>query len=123
MKIAQIGVGGWGKNHARVLSQLGVLTAVCDADESRSKETGQKYSVNHYTLLDTMLESEQIDAVFVCTPTVTHFDIASKLIQRKKSVFVEKPMTYKSEEGFKLAEMAKKMVSFLLVVILSDSTQ
>ncbi|HII04128.1 MAG TPA: gfo/Idh/MocA family oxidoreductase, partial [Candidatus Nitrosotenuis sp.] len=45
MKIAQIGVGGWGKNHARVLSQLGALVAVCDADETRSKETGQKYNV------------------------------------------------------------------------------
>jgi UDP-N-acetylglucosamine 3-dehydrogenase len=108
LKVAQIGVGGWGKNHARVLSQLGALVAVCDADEARAKETGQKYNVNHYTSLDTMIQSEQIDAVFVCTPTVTHFDIASKLIQKKKSVFVEKPMTYKSEEGIKLAELAKK---------------
>lgn len=108
MKIAQIGIGGWGKNHTRVLSQLGVLVAVCDADETRGKEAGQKYAVNHYTSIDTMLDSEKIDAVFVCTPTVTHFDIATKLIERKKSVFVEKPMTYKSEEGIKLAELAKK---------------
>lgn len=108
MKVAQIGVGGWGKNHVRILSQLGVLTAICDADESRVKEAGQKYRINYYTSLDTMLESEQIDAVFVCTPTITHFDIASKLIQKKKSVFVEKPMTYKSEEGLKLVELAKK---------------
>lgn len=108
MKVAQIGVGGWGKNHVRVLSQLGTLVAVCDADELRAKETGQKYGVKYYTSMDAMLESEQIDAVFVCTPTVTHFDIASKLIQKKKSVFVEKPMTYKSEEGLKLVEMAKK---------------
>lgn len=108
MKIAQIGIGGWGKNHIRVLSQLGVLVAVCDADEIKAKEAGQKYAVNHYTSIDTMLDSEKIDAVFVCTPTVTHFDIATKLIERKKSVFVEKPMTYKSEEGIKLAELAKK---------------
>ena len=108
MKIAQIGVGGWGKNHARILSQLGVLVAVCDADEIKAKDTAQKYNVRHYSSLDTMLNSEQIDAVFVCTPTVTHFDIASKIIQSKKSVFVEKPMTYKSEEGMKLTELAKK---------------
>jgi len=29
MKIVQIGVGGWGKNHTRILSQLGVLSAIC----------------------------------------------------------------------------------------------
>jgi len=36
MKIVQIGTGGWGKNHTRILSQLGVLVAVCDADKERS---------------------------------------------------------------------------------------
>lgn len=108
MKVAQIGVGGWGKNHARVLSQLDALVAVCDADQARAKETAQKYGVNHYTSLDMMLDSEEIDAVFVCTPTITHFDIATKIIQRKKSVFVEKPMTYKSDEGLRLSELAKK---------------
>ncbi len=108
MKIAQIGVGGWGKNHARVLSQLGVLAAVCDADQSKSKEIGQKYRVNHYHSVDVMLKDEDLDAVFVCTPTSTHFDIASKVIQQKKNVFIEKPMTYRSEEGQMLADMAKK---------------
>ncbi len=107
MKIAQIGVGGWGKNHARVLSQLGVLSAICDADQNRAKETGQKYGVNYYTSLDAMLE-ENVDAIFVCTPTATHFEIATKIIQKKKSVFVEKPMTYDSEEGIRLLELAKK---------------
>ena len=38
MKIVQIGVGGFGKNHARILSQLGVLSAVCDLDSNRAKE-------------------------------------------------------------------------------------
>jgi UDP-N-acetylglucosamine 3-dehydrogenase len=108
LKVAQIGVGGWGKNHARVLSQIGALVAVCDADQAKAKETAQKYGINYYTSLDTMLDSEEIDAVFVCTPTITHFDIATKIIQRKKSVFVEKPMTYKSDEGLKLSELAKK---------------
>ena len=108
MKVAQIGVGGWGKNHARVLSQLGALAAVCDSDEFRAKEAAQKYGVSHYTSLDAMLESEKIDAVFVCTPTTTHFELATKIIQKRKSVFIEKPMTYKSDEGIKLAELAKK---------------
>jgi len=35
MKVAQIGTGGWGKNHTRILSQLGVLSAVCDAKQRK----------------------------------------------------------------------------------------
>ena len=108
MKIIQIGTGGWGKNHTRILSQLGVLVAVCDADSQKSKEYGEKYSVNHYTSLDELLSKEEFDGAFVATPTSTHTAIAQKLLEAKKHVFVEKPMTYKSEDGQNLVKIAEK---------------
>ena len=108
MKIIQIGTGGWGKNHARILSELGVLVAVYDANFEKSKEYGEKYSVNYYQTLDEVLESEEFDGAFVVTPTSTHSEITKKLLESKKHVFVEKPMTYKSEDGEKLAKLAEK---------------
>lgn len=108
MKVAQIGVGGFGKNHARILSQLGVLSSLCDADPARAKEFGNRYSVTHYSSVDSLLDSEKFDTAFVCTPTSTHFEITKTLLQQKKNVFVEKPMTYLSREGEKLLELAKK---------------
>ena len=108
MKVVQIGTGGWGKNHTRILSQLGVLCAVCDSDKSKSKEFGDKYSVNSYDSIDSLLNSEKFDAAIVCTPTSTHSKIATRLLEQKKNVFVEKPMTYLSEEGEDLLELAQK---------------
>ena len=108
MKIVQIGTGGWSKNHTRILAQLEVLTAVCDTNKEKSKEFGEKYSVNHYDSVDSLLDSENFDGAFVCTPTSTHSEIATKLIQKRKSVFIEKPMTYLSEEGEDLVQLAKK---------------
>jgi len=108
MKIVQIGTGGWGKNHTRILSQLEVLTAVCDTNKEKSKEYGEKYSVNHYDSVDSLLDTENFDGAFVCTPTSTHSEIATKLIQKRKNVFIEKPMTYLSEEGEDLVQLAKK---------------
>jgi UDP-N-acetylglucosamine 3-dehydrogenase len=108
MKIVQIGAGGWGKNHIRILSQLGVLSAICDTNPQRSKEYGEKYSVNHYESLDELLQSEEFDGAFVVTPTSTHTEIAKKLLEAKKHVFVEKPMTYKSDDGEKLVKIAEK---------------
>ena len=108
MKILQIGTGGWGKNHARILAQLGVLSAVCDSSAEKSREYGEKYSVGHYDSVDSALASEEFDAAFVCTPTVTHSEIASKLIRAKKHVFVEKPMTYLSEDSEDLKNLAAK---------------
>jgi len=108
MKIVQIGTGGWGKNHTRILSELGVLVAICDANPEKSKEYGEKYSVNYYQSLDKLLISEKFDGAFVVTPTSTHVDITMKLLEAKKHVFVEKPMTYKSEDGEKLVKLAEK---------------
>jgi len=108
MKVVQIGVGGWGKNHTRILSQLGVLVAVCDIDKKRSEEYGEKYSVSSYNSIESLLGSEEFDAAFVCTPTSTHTAIATQLIEAKKNVFLEKPMTYLSEEGEDLLDLAEK---------------
>ena len=65
VKIAQIGVGGWGKNHARVLSEMGVLGAICDGNAERCKEFSSKYSVPAYETVDELLKSEDFDAAFV----------------------------------------------------------
>jgi UDP-N-acetylglucosamine 3-dehydrogenase len=108
LKVVQIGTGGWGKNHARILSHLGVLCAICDVDKEKSEEFGKKYSVNSYDSIDSLLNSEEFDVAFVCTPTSTHSSIASQLIQSHKHVFVEKPLTYLSEEGEDLLELANK---------------
>src|SRR3989304_384285 len=88
MKVAQIGTGGWGKNHTRILSQLGVLSAVCDANKERSKEYAEKYSVNSYDSVDALLDSGKFDAAFICTPTSTHSQIATQLIQKKNNVLM-----------------------------------
>ena len=108
LKVVQIGTGGWGKNHTRILSQLGVLGAVCDANKERAKEYGEKYSVNYYESIDNLLTSEDFDVAFICTPTSTHSKIATQLLEEKKNVFIEKPMTYLSEEGDDLLQLAEK---------------
>jgi len=108
MKIIQIGTGGWGKNHCRVLSEYEVLSAICDSNMERAKEFGKKYSVNSYNSIEKLMENEDFDAAFVCTPTITHAEIAKNLIENKKHVFIEKPMTYLSEDGQNLIEIAKK---------------
>ena len=108
MKVVQIGVGGWGKNHSRVLSEFGVLSAICDTNSQCAEEFGKKHSVNFYNSFENLLEKEKFDAALVCTPTFTHSDITKRLIENKKHVFVEKPMTYLSEDGQNLIDAAKR---------------
>ena len=108
MRIVQIGVGSWGKNHLRILSQLGVLTAICDTNSQKTKEYGEMYNVNYYESLGELVEKEDFDGALVVTPTSTHAKIAEKLLNLKKHVFIEKPMTYNLKDGESLTKIAEK---------------
>ncbi|HZW57054.1 MAG TPA: Gfo/Idh/MocA family oxidoreductase [Nitrososphaerales archaeon] len=115
LRIGVVGTGGWGKNHLRVFNEMEVLACLCDADPSRTSQWTAKYGCKGYLEVDKMLESEKLDAVTVCTPTTTHFEIASKVLKSGVNVFVEKPMTASSSEGERLVELAKDSGKFLTV--------
>ncbi len=108
VKIGVIGVGGWGKNHLRVLSELGCLAAFCDVNEGRVKVYEKKYGVQGYRSVDDMLQKEALDAVTICTPTITHSELAKKTLNSGLHTFVEKPLTITSKEGDELLEIAEK---------------
>src|ERR687884_1267863 len=109
LRLDIIGVGGWGKNHARVLHDLGVLVAICDVNESLAKEIADKYNVRSYYSIDEMLDNERkLDACLVCTPTKTHFAVAKKIMEMGISVFVEKPLSFSSKECEEMMAVSEK---------------
>ena len=114
-RIGIVGTGGWGKNHVRVLSELGSLAAVCDLDQERRLLYSKKHQVPGYASMDEMLKSETLDGVTICTPATTHFKIATEALRAGLHTFVEKPMTTTSEEGMKLVETAADAKRILTV--------
>jgi UDP-N-acetylglucosamine 3-dehydrogenase len=109
LNLAIVGVGGWGKNHARVLHDFGTLAAICETDLQRGKELADKYDTTLYSSIDDMLNSERkLDACLVCTPTKTHCDIAKKIMEKGINVFVEKPLAFSSKECEEMTDVAEK---------------
>lgn len=106
--VAVVGVGGWGKNHLRVLHQLKALKAFCDIDKNKVDLYREEYGVKGYLSMDEMLNSEHLDAVTICAPTSLHYELASKSIQKGLHTFVEKPLAYTSREGEELLRLAEK---------------
>ncbi|MEK3984115.1 Gfo/Idh/MocA family oxidoreductase [Paenibacillus sp. FSL K6-3166] len=53
------------------------------------------------------LLSWDLDAVFVHSPTTTHYDIVTKCLERGISVYVDKPLSYDLEESRRMAELAQ----------------
>ena len=110
-----VGTGGWGKNHVRVLNELQTLGAVCDVDQQRADAISKSFHVPGNTSLDAMLKKEKLDAVTICTPASTHFQMATRALVAGVHAFVEKPMTTTVKDGELLIEEAKKANRFVTV--------
>jgi len=107
-RVGIIGVGYLGTQHARILSYLekADLKAVADIDKNKAMVIGNRHRVPYYENFEDMLED--IDVGIVSTTTNEHFSIAKKLLQKGKSVLVEKPITDTVEQGEELVDLAKK---------------
>jgi UDP-N-acetylglucosamine 3-dehydrogenase len=113
MNVAVIGVGYWGKKIATEYSYLSKkdarvnLYAVCDVFDSNLEFCREKLEIPHQTkLLKDIFENEEIDAVHICTPSETHYEICKGALEHGKHVTVEKPMTLNSLEAIKLVDLA-----------------
>jgi len=117
LNVAVIGCGSWGRNHARVYKELqrSALLAVADVNESVAEEVGEMYNVDWYTDPDKVFDRPDIEAVSICTPTVTHADIALTAIKAGKHVLVEKPMTDTIDEAESLIRVAETQGVYLAV--------
>ncbi len=110
VKVAVVGCGSWGRNHARVYRELpGVqLVAVSDLNPQTARQIGELNNVPHYTDYLQIIKDTDIDLVSICTPTVTHAAIATTAIEAGKNILVEKPMTNTVSEAKQLISSAKK---------------
>jgi predicted dehydrogenase len=109
IKIAVIGVGGWGKNHVRVLHNIGVLEAVCDLSADRAKEIAKKYDTKFYSSVKDLFSNErELNACLVCTPTKSHLSVVREAIQNGCHVFVEKPLSFSTKECEEMTDLSKK---------------
>ena len=118
--IAVIGVGHWGKNHARVYNELrleGVADAVqiCDVDEARVIELSSALGIGGTSNYRQILNDSEVQAVSIVTPSRTHYQIAKECMEAGKDVLVEKPLTMDVAEAEGLVKTANKNNRILMV--------
>ena len=76
MKAAVVGTGSWGKHHLRVLNDLGHLDSFVEMDNERRIFYEKKYSIKGFSNINELVNDHDVDIVNICTPTITHFEIA-----------------------------------------------
>src|SRR5690348_2261845 len=108
IRVAVVGAGEFGRNHARVYRELdgAELVGVFDENPERAAAVAAEFQ----TLVLTRLEElpGRADAASVAVPTVAHAEVGCRLLEMGLDVLVEKPMAVNLAEADALLHAAKK---------------
>ena len=110
-----IGVGAFGRNHARVYKELEQqgeplrLLGIVDQDVSRADAVGREFGCRSFGSLDQLLTTHsEVQAASVTVPTLHHLSVARTLIEAGVDVLIEKPLASTLAEADELLGLAKK---------------
>jgi len=109
LKVAVLGVGSLGKEHARIYANLAAaglieFAGVHDSAHQNAAKIAEKYGVPVFATLGQAVAGAA--AFSVVTPTSTHFQLADTLLAAGKHVLVEKPMTDNAAQAALLVQRA-----------------
>lgn len=108
LKIGVLGAGHLGKIHIRCIKEISgyEFLGFYDPDADISRQVKNEFGIRKYTSVDELIND--VDAVDIVTPTVSHFDCASKALRKSKHVFIEKPLTTTVTEAKSLIDLANE---------------
>jgi predicted dehydrogenase len=117
MNVGVIGLGYWGPNLLRVLSDMREinLSWICDLDPDRLDRWSRRYpSAEITSQSEDLFEDPRLDAVFIATPPLTHSELAGRSLSAGKHTFVEKPLAGSSRDAEALLELAAEQEVVLM---------
>lgn len=108
VKVAVIGVGSMGRNHARVYTELpeATLVGVVDANEAAAAQIARRYGTESYTDYIRLLDEQKPEAVTIAVPTVDHLEVALAVIERGIHLLIEKPIAFTGDEARQIIQAA-----------------
>jgi predicted dehydrogenase len=108
LRVAVVGAGGWGEQHARIFSRRSdtALVAVVGRTKDKTDARAAAYGAPGFTDIDEMLDATHPELVTVCLPNEGHFAVTRQLLQRGIPLLVEKPLVFSLEEADELLGIA-----------------
>jgi myo-inositol 2-dehydrogenase / D-chiro-inositol 1-dehydrogenase len=117
VKVALIGAGGWGLQHARIFSQRHDtrLCAIVGRTEEKTARRAAEFGARPYVDIARMLDEERPDLVSLCLPNQDHFAATLQVIEAGFPLLVEKPLVFDLNEADRLLEEARKRNLFFAI--------
>lgn len=115
VRIGLLGLGQMGRNHLRILGMLKDvdLAFVHDANPAHAAAVAAQHGLVAAEDVDAAVTG--VDAVVVCTPTITHADYIRRLAPRVQALFIEKPLAHSLEAALAVADVVKAHGTFVQV--------
>ena len=108
-RIAMIGAGGVAARHVRVLTGLGArVVGVADPVPEAAARLAADCGATAYPDADTLLDSEHVDAAYVCVPPFAHGAPERAVLARRLPLFVEKPLSADRETAAALVPLVRE---------------
>ncbi len=109
LRAAVVGAGWIANDHVSVLRQLGEaeIAAVCDVDPERAARLAPPGATTYDDWAD-LLEREELDAVWVCTPPLHHRAPAVAALERGLHVYLEKPIARSLDDAAAIVDAARR---------------
>ena len=114
INVAVIGVGAFGRNHARVYHQLAQqgeavrLLGVVDNDLAHADAIAREFGCRAFGSIEQLLTTHsEVQAASVAVPTVHHLSVARALLQAGVDVLIEKPLASSLAEADELVQLAR----------------
>ena len=107
INIGVVGAGKLGTYHIQKLQMIlnCDLRGVYDLDKQSMIRCESDYNVKTFDNIDSLLDV--CDAVTIATPTIAHYNVAKRALDRGLHVFIEKPITDNIQDAIKLSSIAK----------------
>lgn len=109
IRAALIGLGKMGlSHHAMINAHPDVdLVAVCDTTDYLLDVLSKYAAIKTYTDYRKMFAAENLDAVFIATPSKFHSEMVQAALDTNLHVFCEKPFCLDVADGQRLAKLAE----------------
>jgi predicted dehydrogenase len=116
INLAVIGLGRWGPNHVRNFNSLPGSRVVLgvDIEERHRRRMADMYGIETCADYRRALDREDVEAVVVCTPTSTHYEIVDAALRRDKHVLCEKPLAHRAADAWALVRLAEQRRRILM---------
>jgi len=114
LRVGVVGVGSFGRNHARVYRELQTdplqnlqLIGVVDSDFTRAQFVAREFGTSAFRSVSELIRAN-VQAASVTVPTGAHLEVARQLMEKGIDLLIEKPLTATLAEADEMIGLAER---------------